>query len=232
MSLSSKYDQLYGSGFQTGVLSDHPVRRWPRNRVEAIIAVPGTGESILDVGCGDGNLLYQFRSRYSRLVGLEYSEARLALASRNLSSLNFQGLLGSAENMAQLPDNCVDRIVSADVIEHVPDVYAACSEMHRILKPGGFLIINTPNIAFIKKRLILAFGKFPSTSQPNEGIGDAPLFDGGHLHYFTYRSLRLVLERTGFQIIRRMGFGRFHCFHAVYPPLTSGGVQWIVRKSG
>lgn len=230
MSLSSKYDQFYKTDLSAGTLVDYPVRAWPRNRVEAIVAIPGTGESIMDIGCGDGSLLYQFRHRYARLIGLEYSPDRLTQATINLAGLDFTGIQGSAENMAQLPDNCVERIVSADVIEHIPDVYAACSEMYRILKPGGDLIINTPNIAFIKKRLLLALGRFPSTSQANEGVGNELLFDGGHLHYFTYRSLRLILERAGFRMVRRMGFGRFHCFHAIYPPLTSGGVQWIARK--
>jgi hypothetical protein len=91
-------------------------------------------------------------------------------------------------------------------------------------------VINTPNIAFIKKRLLLVLGRFPSTSQPNEGLGSDVLFDGGHLHYFTYRSLRLTLERAGFEMVCQMGFGRLGWIHSIWPSLTSGGVQWIAKK--
>lgn len=230
MSLGKKYDQFYKTDGQAHVVGDYPIRKWPRNRLEAIVVVEGMGESIMDIGCGDGSLLYQYRNRYSSLIGLEYSAERLCQAEANLAGLNFTPLQGSAEDISQLADNSVDRIITADVIEHIPDVYSASHEMFRLLKPGGWLVINTPNIAFIKKRLILALGRFPSTSQPNEGLGSDVLFDGGHLHYFTYRSLRLLLERAGFQMVRPMGFGRFGIFHNLWPSLTSGGVQWVAKK--
>lgn len=230
MALNDKYDEFYKTDGQLRVIDDYPIRKWPRNRVEAIVAVEGAGESIMDIGCGDGSLLYQYRNRYSHLIGLEYSAERLRQAETNLAGLKFTALQGSAEDIVQLPNNSVDRIVTADVIEHIPDVYAASHEMFRVLKPGGDLVINTPNIAFVKKRLVLALGRFPSTSQPNEGMGSDVLFDGGHLHYFTYRSLRLLLERAGFQMVRPMGFGRFGVFHSLWPSLMSGGVQWIAKK--
>lgn len=230
MSLSNKYDQFYKTDGQARAINDYLIRKWPRNRVEAIVAVDGTGESIMDIGCGDGSLLYQYRHRYSHLIGLEYSAERLRQAEANLAGLKFTALQGSAEEIDQLQDNSVDRIITADVIEHIPDVYAASHEMFRVLKPGGDLVINTPNIAFVKKRLVLALGRFPSTSQPNEGMGSDVLFDGGHLHYFTYRSLRLLLERAGFEMVRPMGFGRFGVFHSLWPSLTSGGVQWVAKK--
>lgn len=232
MGLNEKYDQFYQADGSTIEFVELPIRRWPLDRAEAIVAVEGTGEAILDIGCGNGSLLYQFRQRYSRLIGLEYSAERLRQAEANLAGLPFEGIQGSAEAISQIPDASLDRIVSADVIEHIPDVFAAANEMFRTLKPGGVLVINTPNIAFIKKRLMLLAGRFPSTSQPNEGLGSDLLFDGGHLHYFTYRSLRLVLERSGFQMIRSTAFGRFGAFHGLWPTLTSVGVQWVARKPG
>lgn len=230
MALNSKYDNFYKTDGKARAIPDFAVRKWPLNRVEAIVAVEGSGDSILDIGCGDGALLWQFRNRYRRLIGLEYSAERLRQAEANLIGLDFAPVLGSAENLSAIPDNSIDRIVTADVIEHIPDVYAASQEFMRVLKPGALLVINTPNIAFVKKRALLLLGRFPSTSQPNEGLGSDILFDGGHLHYFTFRSLRLLLERSGFEMVRPMGFGRLGALHSVCPSLTSGGVQWIARK--
>lgn len=230
MALSDKYDQFYDSSLQKEALGDIEINGWPRDRVEAIVAMDGTGDRILDIGCGNGFLLYQFRTRYKTLIGLEYSPKRLAQAGINLSGLDFIPVRGSAEDMAAIESDSIDRIISADTIEHIPDVYVAAAEMFRVLKPGSQLVINTPNIAFLKKRILLMIGRFPSTSQPNEGIGSDVLFDGGHFHYFTYRSLRIVLERAGFVPVRRIGYGRFGRVHHIYPPLSSGGVQWIMLK--
>jgi SAM-dependent methyltransferase len=227
--MDEKYDRFYSSTLQVEALPEIRPGGWPRNRTEAIVHVAGEGDCVLDIGCGNGLLLYQFRHRYRRLVGLEYSPLRLEQARVNLAGSDFTGIQGSAERIG-LDDACVDRIVCADTIEHVPDVYAGANEMIRVLKPGGQLVINTPNIASIKKRLLLLAGRFPSTSQVNEGLGSDLLFDGGHLHYFTFRSLSLLLERAGFRVERRMGYGRLGRIHDFRPSLLSGGAQVVARK--
>ena len=196
MSLRDQYDKFYANTNGTGQKEqfvDLTIDGWPKDRTEAIIFSVKSGESVLDVGSGNGNLLYQLRNKFTHLIGLEYSPHRLLQSELNLDELNFTGFEGSAEDMTAIKSDSIDCIVSADTIEHVPDVYLACQEFSRVLRPGGTIIINTPNIAFIKKRALLLFGRFPSTSQKNEGLGSDILFDGGHLHYFTFRSLSLLL---------------------------------------
>lgn len=228
MTLQQKYDTFYAGTAERP--RELVLSKWPRNRTEAVVAMPLRGDTLLDIGCGDGKLLYQFRERFRKLVGLEYSASRLEAAKDNLRGLGFVPVCGSAEAMTQIETDSIDCIVTADVIEHIPDVYLASDEMFRVLKPGGTLVINTPNIAFAVKRLRLLLGRFPSTSQPNEGLGSDVLFDGGHLHYFTYRSLSLLLQRSGFVIERRVGFGPYGRLHDLLPSLLSVGVQLIARK--
>lgn len=229
MSLGEKYDEFYSSTSPQGC-TDISVRGSPRNRMEAAVSVAGGGRTLLDVGCGDGTMLFQFRTRFSEFIGLELSPNRLEQARQHLAGMNFHPLLTSAESMPEVATNSVDRVISADTIEHIPDVYAAAAEMHRVLKPAGMLVINTPNIAYIKRRMLLLCGRFPSTSQANEGLGSDILFDGGHLHYFTFRSLALLLQKAGFRVVGRMGYGRFGKVHGIWPSLTSSGVQLIARK--
>jgi SAM-dependent methyltransferase len=236
MALEDKYSKLYASSQLKEQLSEIVVHKWPKNRAEAIVAMGGGGESILDIGCGNGFLLYQFRHSFSRLIGLEYSTQRLSQAKANLADYNFIPILGSAEEMSQIETSSVDRIISADTIEHIPDVYSAVKELYRVLKTNGILVINTPNIAFIKKRIVLCLGRFPSTSQPNEGLGNYEgtgndiLFDGGHLHYFTYRALRIILEKAGFKMVKKIGYGKWGWIHNIRPSLLSVGVQWVAKK--
>lgn len=230
MSLSERYDEFYQAPLQREVLVDIVPTGWPRGRVEAILAHAGQGQVVLDVGCGGGHLLFQLRHRFAQLIGLEFSPHRLEQARLNLAGLPFTAMQGSAEAMTAVAGGSVDCVVSADTIEHVPDVYRAVAEIFRVLRPGGRLVINTPNIAFIKKRLLLLLGRFPSTSQRNEGLGSDVLFDGGHLHYFTFRSLSLLLQRAGFSIERTVGYGKWGRLHHLYPPLLSGGAQVVARK--
>jgi SAM-dependent methyltransferase len=230
MSLAERYDEFYKTALTREEFDDIKLGGWPRNRAEAIMAFAGHGETVFDVGCGGGHLLYQLRGRFNRLVGLEYSAHRLEQAKLNLSGLNFTALQGSVEAMTEVDSNSVECMVSADTIEHVPDVYLASAEMFRVLRPGGRLIINTPNVASLKRRALLLAGRFPSTSQRNEGLGGDVLFDGGHLHYFTFRSLALLLERSGFKMQQAVGFGRLGRAHQWAPRLLSGGVQWVAVK--
>lgn len=231
MTLSERYDTFYKTTLDRERFVDIRLNGWPRNRSEAILAHADHGQAVLDVGCGNGQLLYQLRTRFEQLLGIEYSAHRLEQARVNLEGLSFSAFRGSAEAMTEIASDSIDCVISADTIEHIPDVYAATGELLRVLKPGGRLVINTPNVAFAKKRLMLLLGRFPSTSQPNEGLGSDVLFDGGHLHYFTYRSLALLLERAGFSIERRVGYGKFGRVHHLYPPLTSVGVQLVARKA-
>ena len=230
MGLSKKYNDFSTTNYVKENFEVINTSKYPKGRHEAIVSMKSNGNNILDIGCNNGYMLYQFKDNYTNLIGLEYSSAQIERAHINLAGLNFLGLVGSPEDMPQIESNSIDRIITADTIEHIPDVYAATEEMFRVLKPGGDLIINTPNIGFIKKRVLLMLGFFPSTSQPNEGIGDDSMFDGGHLHYFTYRSLKLVLERAGFQMVEKIAYGKFGFIQTIYPELLSSGLQWHAKK--
>ncbi len=92
----------------------------------------------LDAGCGMGDLLMQFPNR--ERAGVDISAEYLEIAEqRGLQVFNCP-----VEEM-KLPSNCFDLVTATDILEHVLDLNAAVKELLRVLRPGGVLIVRTPN---------------------------------------------------------------------------------------
>jgi SAM-dependent methyltransferase len=202
--------------------------RFPQHRNEALVKLAGQGSRLLEIGCGDGNVLYNLRNQFSELHGVEISPIRANKLSETAKSrnLNLKVITGNIETGLEFPDGYFDVILWADVIEHVVDVWAAMAEIRRLLAPQGRLVTVTPNIAAWRYRLTLLGGRFPSTSGTNEGLQVRPgeLFDGGHLHYFTFSSLQNLYRKYDIQPTQTLGFGKLGRLHNLQPKLLSGAV--------
>ena len=89
-------------------------------------------------------------------------------------------------------------------IEHVFDPVNLLNEINRVLVTRGELVISTPNTRYWKHIVrLLCFGMAPQTSGDREG------YDGGHIHYFTFRDMCNLLNDCGFNVVEKRGtFGR------------------------
>lgn len=227
------YDRRYGQPSDGRV--EVPRGQWPRDRFEALVRWAGEGDRVLDVGCGDGRVLYNLGGRFSELHGTELSGQRLAQARRTLSGFEYDLHDDDVESRLRYEDGHFDSVVSADVIEHLIDVRAALREMVRVLRPGGRLVLATPNVASLKRRVSLLLGRFPATSGPREGLDTEPrdgLVDGGHFHYFTYGMLERLLEQAGCTDIRRYGIGSYGSLRSLRPALLSGSCVIVAGRPG
>jgi methionine biosynthesis protein MetW len=158
-------------------------------------------DRLLDVGCGDGALALLVGERARRRVGVDGALAALAKAAA-------QGVRVQCADLdaAHLPyrDAAFDAVTCLDVLEHVLDPPHLLRELARVLRPGGVLVLTTPNIRYYGFLLTLLGGRFPRTSGDSEG------YDGGHLHYFTFADVRLLLGETGrFADVEELGLYRF-----------------------
>jgi ubiquinone/menaquinone biosynthesis C-methylase UbiE len=100
------------------------------------------GKLVLDIACGEGygSAALQ-RAGAAKVIGVDISESTCMHACKKY---RIDARVGGAE-LIPLPDNCVDVVVSFETIEHVADPGAFLDECRRVLKPGGMIIISTPN---------------------------------------------------------------------------------------
>jgi SAM-dependent methyltransferase len=177
-------------------------------------------------------VLYNLRASFHELHGVELAAGRAETARRSLGGLNATITVGDVVDGLDFERSFFDLIICADVLEHITDVWAALAEIGRILRPGGNVLITTPNVAALRRRLQLVAGRFPSTSAGDEGLAlrhPSELLDGGHVHYFTFRMLERVLARSGFTNIRRHGFGRLGRAHDLIPSLLSSSCACLAQ---
>lgn len=136
---------------------------------------------LLDVGCGSGGLLYVMQNLGWEVVGIDPDPGAIEAAARR----GFEVSRATLEEAA-FPDGSFDVITMSHVIEHVPDPEATLKESLRVLRPGGWLSIATPNAKSLGRR---RFGR--------DWLGWSIPY---HLLVFTPRTLRDAITRSGFLI--------------------------------
>ena len=211
------------------------LKKHPKNRWEAALKFMKINENdkILDVGCGEGVILNYLVGKSKFIYGIDISSHLIDILKKRIEKgVNLQQM--NIENKTPFKDDYFDMIILTDVIEHIADLYISIKELKRILKKNGLIFIDTPNIAKLRNRLKLLFGMFPSTGSEKNNLWDTKngnLYDGGHLHYFTFSSLQLVMESFGFSLVKKFGYGRFGGIHDIFPEISSGSIGMIFRKS-
>ncbi len=148
----------------------------------------GRKPGILDVGCATGALLAAFSEAGWSATGVEVC-AEAVEWGREHFGLDL--LSGTLEDLS-LPEASFDVVHASQVIEHVNDPRSFIRAARRLLRPGGFLVLATPNAAGFQAR---AFG-----SRWRSAIHD-------HLYLFSKATLVALLSGEGFQVIRQVNWG-------------------------
>lgn len=100
------------------------------------------GKKVLDVGCGNGYVLSKYAAEGSDVFGIDITQAGIDLCRMRFELLGLKGDFQVADAQdIPFPDNTFDCVCSMGVLHHVPDTQKALDEIHRVLKPGGRLIV-------------------------------------------------------------------------------------------
>lgn len=159
-------------------------RRFLLERVRA-------GERVLDVGCGEGFFTSELMRAGIHAVGLDVAEEPLRRARARDPALTDLHLI-CAEGPWPVDDASVDAIWAGETIEHVTDTIGWCSQARRVLRPGGRLLLSTPNHARLPLlRLALSRRAFSAHFDPRSD----------HLRFYTRATLISLLREMGFQDI-------------------------------
>jgi SAM-dependent methyltransferase len=108
-------------------------------------ACPASMDCALDLGCGQGDLLAMLSPLTQMVIGMDYAEVMVRVARDNLTPYKNTHLMCSPAEVLPLKDGTLNAILLADVVEHLRDPLACLIECRRTLRPGGLVIITTPN---------------------------------------------------------------------------------------
>jgi len=155
------------------------------SRMDVALTLISSGESALDIGCGDGTFAAALAFRFAHVSGVDISATAIEAATR-------RGIDARQVNMDVEPlpfaDGAFDTITCLDVLEHVFDPRTVIPEIARVCRPRATLVITTPNMRYWRHIRSIIAGKFPRTSMDEEA------YDGGHLHYYTASNLIALIS--------------------------------------
>jgi len=169
-----------------------------------VLAASSGRQRIVDVGCGEGTATHLVKrlDPGNTVIGVDWSAMALTQARA-------RGVLVVQGGIDQLPlaDASVDVVIMSELIEHLVDTDAAAEEARRVLRPGGTLLLSTPNLAAWYNRGLVGLGIQPVFSEVSlKGIYGRPGREVvGHLRLFTRRALEEFLTARGFACERVCG---------------------------
>jgi ubiquinone/menaquinone biosynthesis C-methylase UbiE len=151
--------------------------------------------TILDMGCGSGNILIETSKKVNKAYGADISRSALEFISKRISSEKIHNveLILSDGNSLPLKDSMFDLVISTDVIEHFEKPGKIIRECYRLLRPGGLLFLTTPNYSSF----------WPVMETLSDMLSLTPKMAGEqHLSKFNRKSLSRFLQHEHFKTVK------------------------------
>jgi 2-polyprenyl-3-methyl-5-hydroxy-6-metoxy-1,4-benzoquinol methylase len=183
--MNKKFNELRYSQEFIPTLSD-------KTRVSTVINLIGQNKKVLDLGCMHGHIGNLIKLKNNVVYGVETSR----FAAKNAKSkLNRVYNFSLENNWSRKISERFDIVFAGEIIEHIFDTDNFLKNIHNLLKKNGCLILTTPNVASLGRRLLLLLGLSPNLEITSRK------YDSGHIRYFTLATLTMLLEQNGFNVL-------------------------------
>lgn len=161
------------------------------------------GKKLLDAGCGTGWFSKVASDHGALVTSMDLGENLLAEVAKKCDTTRVIG------SILEIPfeSNAFDVVVSSEVIEHTPDPYKALHEIYRVLKPGGIMVLSTPNRFWYWTLWIANTFKL----RPYQGFEN----------WSGYFQLKKEVQKTGFLIEQRRGVHIIPFVHPMTYPINN-----------
>jgi 2-polyprenyl-3-methyl-5-hydroxy-6-metoxy-1,4-benzoquinol methylase len=163
-------------------------------------SVEGRKVRILDIGFGNGSLSNFIAQQGYEVVGVEESQSGVKIAQQSYPDCKF-----IAASIYDFPyeqlENSFDIIISTEVIEHLPYPRELAKVAKRCLKNDGTVILTTPYHGYFKNLVLAITGKLDKHF--------TVLWDGGHIKFFSVKTLSTLLIEGGFINLQFKFAGRY-----------------------
>ena len=160
--------------------------------------LPGT--RVLQIGLRACCWAECFAGRECKLVGVDLADTVVEAARRVCPQGRFQKMNVTEDLCERLAEEPFDLVVSLEFVEHLYSPGQWAEACFRALKPGGRLVCSTPYYGYLKNLLIGVVDKWDEHF--------SALSEGGHVKFFSRKTLTQLLGGVGFQAIRFRGAGR------------------------
>jgi SAM-dependent methyltransferase len=212
-------DEYYGEpGVKFQWLIEWLVRKVGERHIQFLSADLRVGARVLDIGCGRGVILGALASRNFEVHGVEMSAA----AARGADP-RAQIRIAPELRDAGYPDAHFDQVILWHVLEHLRDPRGTLQEIHRILRPGGRLIVAVPNFSSAQARL--AGSAWFHLDLPR------------HLYHFPVSALRRILGELGYDTVsdhhfslRQNPFGWIQSVANRIPGIPRNGIYALLHR--
>lgn len=158
------------------------------------------GASVLDLGCGTGELLASMKDRQWVRTGLDISASGIEIGRRTHPDITFIEADATGDLSGYIAPGSFDVVVSTETLEHVTLPRLFLKNAHTALKPGGRLVLSVPYNGYLKQLAVALLGR-----------GDEyydPLWDWGHIKFYSVETMSTLLWEAGFDQLEFQGAGR------------------------
>ena len=160
------------------------------------------GARVVDVGAGEGYFAKMMGDHLQR--GRDRPSDRLSACDLFPEFFKYEGIACDpirADGSLPYDDASFDVACSLEVVEHLEDQFAFTRELFRIVRPGGFAVVSTPNVLNINSRLRYLHSGFAVLFDPLLISSQDPRHTSGHINPVAYYYLAYMLRRAGFDSV-------------------------------